>query len=61
MLYELFSKSDVGLQKNLLVATRREDLPLSEAVSADGGQAAWVLLVDIDSNQCLGRRYSSQS
>lgn len=31
----------------------REGLPLSEAVSAGRGQAAWVLLIN-DSDQCLG-------
>lgn len=37
----------------MLVGKSREGLSLSEAVSADRGQAAWVLLT-IDSDQCLG-------
>ena len=31
----------------------REGLPLSEVISVDRGQAAWVLLIN-DSDQCLG-------
>lgn len=41
------------LAKNLLAGMSREGLPLSEAISADRGQAAWILLI-YDSDQCLG-------
>lgn len=56
MVSELFSKLEFA--KNLSVGISREGLPLSEAVSADRGQAAWVLLIN-DSDQCLGHSEGS--
>lgn len=50
MLSELFSKLELVSKECVGMST--EGLPLSGAISADRGQAAWVLL--IDSDQCLG-------